>query len=253
MLSSYPISGGGAGGGGSSLSDMDWAAVDGVQGVGTGTALSTSSYQQLSDAEGAGQALLSYSEINSSGLRLTPPTNNAAMTGIVLGDIPNTEDGAVAVRIAHIMQGDGTVNANDNITAAVGIYIYTGTDSSTNAYVGGGVCRNSDNMSTAALYCADAAGGRGNFGVTGGFVTDYARPLGVYDLCVTRDGSTGDVRILVGQYGRWDQIYYSGAHTTAEARVALQVVSSTTAVVDMAVDVHNIAPVGVFAGLPQIS
>ena len=228
------------------LDPTDWVSLAGVEGVGTGTALTVANYPDLNTADGA-QALAGLAQFGSVALRATATVNNFTWQGIELAELANTADGAVACRVRMSLLG---IQHDTTRSWGVGIAIYDGTNTAANNNRLAGVAGTSTPNGSGTFFRTSTAGR----GTTIPAIQTYGwtKGAGAIDLAVTRDGTTGDVLMAVKDAdGQWLEIGRNAAWATGAVKVALML-RSFTAGLSVVADVTHI---GTFAtaSLPQVS
>lgn len=231
---------------GYAIDPTDWVSLAGVEGVGTGTALTVANYPDLNTADGA-QVLAGLAQFGSVALRLTAQTNNTTWQGIELAELANAADGAVACRVRLKMTG---IQHDAARSWGVGIAIYDGTDTAVDNNRLAGVAGTSTPNGSGTFFRTSTAGR----GTTIPAIQTYGWIKGgeAVDLCVTRDGTTGDVVMgLKADTGQWLEIGRNAAWATGAVKVALML-RSATAGLGISADVTHI---GAFAtaAFPQVS
>lgn len=221
------------------LDPSDWVSLSGVEGVGTGTALTVANFPDLSTAD-AGQALAAApSELGSGALRLLAVVNDTNPAGIDLGNIANATDGAVAVRLRPFVDG---LNYTTGQTYSFGLAIVNGTDSAANNNVYAGIY-NATTPNGSGLFHRGSTAGRGVFSTTGSTTYDTPKGAVTIDLALTRDGATGDCTWYIGEGGGWRRLYRAAAFASGAAKVMLMM-HSGAASLTLGMDVTHICKAG---------
>ena len=214
-----PGSGGGGGGGSFVPNPNDWTALDGVVGVGTGTALTTAAFPDLNSVD-SGQVLASLTALSSGALRVRAQTANSTWQGLSLGTSSAGVDRCVAVRVVPYAAG---VNYTSSRDWGIGIAVWDDAVASGNNLlrgVGGSSTPNGD-----GLFSRTSTAGRGTAlsTVQTYSVVKSGQPL---DLIACKDGSTGTTTHWIGLPGGLMQLN-SSAWAPGDSLFSLMVRGAT--------------------------